>query len=513
MPPTPNAVFSAVDDLVSYAQLHLQLQSDDATYCRSRLISRLGVSRGARDYVPDTDALAQLQSPMPILTPIIEFAVKTGRTDDPARYAAELLNEVCPRPSEIITTFDRLSAEGGIEAACDYLYTYFERSLLIDVDVAADNATWSHRGDKGRIDVLLHMSRDKLAYPNGDGYPACPLCRENVGFSGGNGRSRATLRTIPLVLGNDRAHCEWQFAYSPLTYFNRHFTLASADHIPMSMDDNGIEVMFDFLEVFPHYFLAHNAPIEECGATLRRHEHFTGGAHTMPYFAAKEYMRLSSPHLLDVRLSIPDWYALALRVQSTSRAAVIAAYAQIRDMYLAFSDEAGHICPVTPDGALASGLGVAARVTDEEYILDVFFRSRYADEDRPDGYFSLPPELACVKPGSLGMMEMMGYFILPASLGLAADHLKGFLTGKNALKELANKKHPLAPFLPMLIQLVNDNGMSMTEDAAERAMEAYINRACERMLAAVSPFTPDRTLGLLLSMLKDAGIEPASELF
>ena len=87
-------------------------------------------------------------------------------------------------------------------------------------------------------------------------YPKCQLCMENEGYAGRmNHPARQNHRIIPLTI-NDR---KWGFQYSPYVYYNEHCIVFNGQHIPMKIDKKAFEKLFDFVKLFPHYFLAHMA--------------------------------------------------------------------------------------------------------------------------------------------------------------------------------------------------------------------------------------------------------------
>ncbi|WP_251823887.1 hypothetical protein [Campylobacter jejuni] len=47
------------------------------------------------------------------------------------------------------------------------------------------------------------------------------------------------------------------------------------------------EKLFDFLKIFPHYFIGSNADLPIVGGSILSHDHFQGGSHTFALNSAK----------------------------------------------------------------------------------------------------------------------------------------------------------------------------------------------------------------------------------
>ena len=87
----------------------------------------------------------------------------------------------------------------------------------------------------------------------------------------------------------------------------------------------------------------------------------------------------------------------------------------------------------------------------------------------------------------------MGLFILPGRLSGEINAIQDILTGKEKLdfKELSNENNPLSKHLPMIAQLVQDNGTSLTADKAQDVVVEAVNTACEKILETTGVFKND----------------------
>ena len=67
---------------------------------------------------------------------------------------------------------------------------------------------------------------------------------------------------------------------------------------------------------------------------------------------------------------------------------------------------------------------------DGLYQLDLVFRNNRTSEEHPMGIFHPHQELHHIKKENIGLIEVMGLFILPGRLKAELDAVKDILTGK-----------------------------------------------------------------------------------
>ena len=70
------------------------------------------------------------------------------------------------------------------------------------------------------------------------------------------------IHIFPLKINQ----ADWFFQYSPYVYYNEHCIVFCGEHVPMKIERATFVKLFDFIKLFPHYFLGSNAdlPIEMC---------------------------------------------------------------------------------------------------------------------------------------------------------------------------------------------------------------------------------------------------------
>ncbi len=161
--------------------------------------------------------------------------------------------------------------------------------LLLQLSLSSDyirryrvkkDRKWKVDSAYGEIDITINLSKPEkdpkaiAAAKNAkaSSYPKCQLCVENEGYAGRvNHPARENHRIIPITV-NDSA---WGFQYSPYVYYNEHCIVFNGEHTPMKIEKQTFVKLFDFVKLFPHYFLGSNAdlPIDPGGSILS-HDHF-----------------------------------------------------------------------------------------------------------------------------------------------------------------------------------------------------------------------------------------------
>ena len=84
-----------------------------------------------------------------------------------------------------------------------------------------------------------------------------------------------------------------------MTIFSLLEIVFNKQHIPMTINAQVFNKLFDFVEQFPHYFIGSNADLPIVGGSILTHEHFQGGNYNFAMakapiertFLLKNYMR------------------------------------------------------------------------------------------------------------------------------------------------------------------------------------------------------------------------------
>ncbi len=481
-----------VKKLVDYAQKHLYLDEYDGIYCENALYDLLKITE-------PTDAQIKGEYDIyEVLDSLCSYAVhkKLIEENDRLLFETKLLGIVMPLPSQVIERFDNTVCHSGIEKACRMLYHLGIDSLYLRKKDLDKNIIWQHPADRGRIIVTVNLSKPektaeqvRLAKEAKTGYPKCPLCNENLGFSGNAAMAaRQTIRTIPFELGGE----SWFMQFSPYQYFEEHVIAISTEHRPMVVNAKAFNRMMDFVDLFPHYFIGSNAALPIVGGSILAHDHYQGGKKVLPVFerGARKYFKPQG--FGDVNVSIVDWYNSIVRIEGKNREQVEEVASKVLEKWLTYSDESVGILAKT-DAQHNAITPICSFNDDGEYQFNLILRNNRTDENHPHGIFHPAVDLHNIKQESIGIIEVMGLFILPGRLEREMNAIKDILTGVTPLsfEEIANDTHPLHKHLGMITQLVVDNGTSMKDEDAAQVITDYINNACERILDTTAVFKND----------------------
>ncbi|OYP11938.1 hypothetical protein CG709_08500 [Lachnotalea glycerini] len=157
------------------------------------------------------------------------------------------------------------------------------------------------------------------------GYPKCLLCKENEGYAGRiNHPARQNHRIIPIQINNS----QWGFQYSPYVYYNEHCIIFNGEHIPMKVEKTTFKKLFDFIKLFPHYFIGSNADLPIVGGSILSHDHFQGGNYEFAMAKAPMEQYYQIKGFEDIEVGIVRWPLSVIRVRSkeTSRLVEIGDY-------------------------------------------------------------------------------------------------------------------------------------------------------------------------------------------
>lgn len=402
--------YAAIDALVDYACGCLGLDPADADWARNLVFARYGLD----SYRP-TGASGADRGVDELVRTFRERGVEAGAfapEDGPAEADA-VMGALSARPSALQRRFLDIERERGGMAAMRWFYDYCVDDTYVKRAQLDANPRFDSHGLTVTINLakpeFKNMARAAAGNAVAGGYPRCTICHENEGFAG---RSKCTLRTIPVTLGGER----WFWQFSPYGYFDQHGICVNTEHTPMHVDRDTFGQLLDFVDRFPGYFLGCNAALPRIGGSVLAHDHFQGGGETLPMHRAPAWATMRTAGHPDAVVEILDWPGSAVRVVSRSRRAVIEVSDMIREGWVAYSDPALHIAARDAQGNRQSALSPSAIVTDRGYEMSLIFRNNAVSEEYPDGIFHAHPEYYPVKQEPIGLIEAQGLFILPGRL-------------------------------------------------------------------------------------------------
>ena len=348
-------------------------------------------------------------------------------------FEAKIMDIVIPRPSEVNNTFFNLYKKDK-KKATNYYYDLSHKSNYIKTSRTSKNIIWKSETKYGVLDITINLSkpekdpRDIIAAKTKSSvsYPKCLLCKEHVGFAGRPGRTNH--RIIPVSLNNE----DFYFQYSPYVYYNEHSIVLMKEHSPMNVSVKTFKRLFDFVDMFPHYFLGSNAGLPIVGGSILAHEHYQGGAH---HFPIEDAPSINEYNLNGVTIKEVKWPLSVVRLESDDKGKVIALATSLFNFWEHYSDESVGIYSKTTEQHNA--ITPIARKNNDTYILDMTLRNNRTSDEFPLGIFHPHPEHHHIKKENIGLIEVMGLAVLPARLSKELPIIKKAIKENTTLpKEL-----------------------------------------------------------------------------
>ena len=471
-----------IAQLIAYAKAHLGLKERDGLYARNRLLDALGLTSYTEEGCGEIPAL-----PDEILQGIFSCLNEAQIPFDPSTLGEKLMDAVMPRPSEFEDIFYQ-KYQSSPKEATEWAYRFAICSDYVKKSAIDKNLKWTSKN--GRLEITINLSKPEknnkdlqkqLTQASTD-YPKCIICRDNEGFERA-GFSRRNMRTLSLKLNGE----DWFWQYSPYAYFNEHGIAISVAHTPMLLNGSTVEHLFDFVEKFPHYFIGNNAPLPRVGGSILMHNHYQGGGAVLPMQRAGYLYTLKSEKYKSVKAGVLDWYNTALRIEGSNRAEISLLAQDIFTAWGVYENPALDV--VSHTGAEPHNTASCiARKSGSGYILDMILRNNRTNCEHPDGIFHAHRQYHHIKSESIGLIEAMGLFILPARLKRQLGAIKGYLTGEDTFDEGALGED-MKIFLPCIKRLRKRGTLS--EEEAEDALKEEVESACENILGNTAVFKPD----------------------
>ena len=289
----------------------------------------------------DTDIQGEEINLETVLGALLDEACKRGIIEDSTVYRdlfdTKLMNCLTPRPAQVQAEFAK-RYEVSPKEATDYFYKLSQDSDYIRRYRVKKDRKWKVDSAYGEIDITINLSKPEkdpkaiAAAKNAkvSSYPKCQLCVENEGYAGRvNHPARENHRIIPITV-NDSA---WGFQYSPYVYYNEHCIVFNGEHTPMKIEKQTFVKLFDFVKLFPHYFLGSNADLPIVGGSILSHDHFQGGNYTFAMAKAPMEETFTIKNFEDVEVGIVKWPLSVLRLRSTDESRLIELGAHILDAW------------------------------------------------------------------------------------------------------------------------------------------------------------------------------------
>ena len=409
-----------------------------------------------------------------ILGELLDEACSRGIIENSVVYRdlfdTKMMNCLMPRPAQVQETFWKKYEESP-EAATDYYYKLSQDSDYIRRYRVKKDWKWTVDSPYGEIDITINLSKPEkdpkaiAAAKNAkaSSYPKCLLCVENEGYAGRvNHPARENHRIMPITV-NDSA---WGFQYSPYVYYNEHCIVFNGKHTPMKIEKETFMKLFDFVKLFPHYFLGSNADLPIVGGSILSHDHFQGGHYTFAMAKAPIEKHFEVKGFEDVESGIVKWPLSVIRLRSKVVKRLIELGTHILDAWRGYTDEEAFVFAET-DGEPHNTITPIARKVGEIYELDLTLRNNITTEEHPLGLYHPHAEYHNIKKENIGLIEVMGLAVLPSRLKQELETLAEYIVeGKDISENEMIEKHTkwVEKFLTKYDTITKENVMDILKE-------------------------------------------------
>ncbi len=441
--------------------------------CEKFYTTNLLLDRMKEDEYTDPGKLSGDMPLEEILKMLLDEAVARGiiRDDIVSRdlFDTKLMNCLVPRPAQVQREFWE-NYQKSPRAATEYFYKFSQDTDYIRRYRLKKDRKWKVDSDFGQIDITINLSKPEkdpkaiaaARLAKASSYPKCLLCAENEGYAGrANHPARENHRIIPVTI-NDSA---WGLQYSPYGYYNEHCIVFNFQHVPMKIDRAAFVKLFDFVKLFPHYFLGSNADLPIVGGSILSHDHFQGGHYTFAMAKAPIEKPVVIPGYEDVEAGIVKWPLSVLRIRHINEKRLINLAEHILKTWRGYTDETAFIFAET-DGEPHNTITPIARKVGDRYELDLVLRNNITTREHPLGVYHPHAQYHHIKKENIGLIEVMGLAVLPArlkeELELVAQYI---LEGKDISSNPKIESHAawVAEFLPGYSDVNEENVMEILQ--------------------------------------------------
>ena len=456
-----------IKKLAAYALKTGLIREEDLWWAVNTILLQLQLSETAVDAasvkeeaaVIPAEAVADGSYLEAVLETLTDYAVEQGLTEGDSvvfrdLFDTKLMGALTARPSEVVRDFKAAYAESP-EKATDLYYDFSRNTDYIRRYRVKKDMKWKAATEYGELDITINLSKPEkdpkaiaaAGRAKQTGYPKCQLCRECEGYAGrADYPARENHRIIPITIQGK----PWGFQYSPYVYYNEHCIVLNTAHTPMKIDRAAFRKLFDFVAMFPHYFVGSNADLPIVGGSILAHEHFQGGHYDFAMAKAPVERSFTVPGYEDVAAGVVKWPMSVIRLSGTDTERITELADRILTKWRGYTDESAFIFAET-EGVPHSTITPIARKRGEHFELDLVLRNNITTEEHPLGVFHPHAKLHHIKKENIGLIEVMGLAVLPARLRKELEDLKtAILAGEDLTKTEALAKHAawVAEFLP-----------------------------------------------------------------
>ena len=488
---------TSIRKLINYGLECGLIEKEDEIYTVNRILEILNL-----DEYNEPQGECEYEGLEEILSEILSFAVEAGLIEDDITsrdlFDTKVMSALVPRPSEVISDFNELY-EISPEMATDYYYKLSRDTDYIRRYRIKKDMKWKTETEYGEIDITINLSKPEkdpkaiaaARNAKASSYPKCLLCIENEGYRGRiNHPARQNHRIIPIEIDGQ----QWGFQYSPYVYYNEHCIVFNGSHTPMVIDGKAFKKLFDFVKLFPHYFIGSNADLPIVGGSILSHEHFQGGNYEFAMAKAPVEKEFTSKDYPDVKIGTVKWPMSVIRLSGKDSDRLVERGEKILTAWRAYTDEDAFIFAET-DGEKHNTITPIARMKGDNYELDLVLRNNITTEEHPDGVYHPHKELHNIKKENIGLIEVMGLAVLPARLKTELKLVEEALVNGTDLadNELTAKHKEWAESFKGNYTITAENAEKIVQDEVGKVFSKVLEHAGvykrdEKGMAAFSKF-------------------------
>lgn len=456
--------------LVQYGISTGLIEEEDHIYTANRILEVLEKDSYAPDEEGNSDVCLE-----ETLKELLDYAAGEGLLEHNTigyrdLFDTKLMGCLVPRPGEVNRKFWQLYRESP-EKATDYFYKFSQDTDYIRRYRILKDVRWKVKSPYGEIDLSINLSKPEkdpkaiaaAKSAKQSGYPKCLLCSENVGYAGRiDHPARQNHRTISLTINNS----PWGFQYSPYVYYNEHCILFNKQHIPMKIERATFVKLFDFVKLFPHYFIGSNADLPIVGGSILSHDHYQGGRYTFAMETAPMEQTVSVKGYEDVEAGIVKWPLSVLRIRHRDSSRLVELAEHILKCWRTYTDETAFVYAET-DGEPHNTITPIARRRGELFELDLVLRNNITTKEYPLGVYHPHEQYHHIKKENIGLIEVMGLAVLPARLKEEMQLLSEYiLDGRDVRSNDMLEKHAdwVEEFLPRHSNITAENVMDILKE-------------------------------------------------
>ena len=479
-----------IRELVQYGLLTGLVSAEDEIYTTNRLLELFQIEDypyGFGEKIEQTEEEAVKRLP-DLLTEMMDYAVENGILQEDGivyrdLFDTKIMSCLVGRPSEIIRRFHE-EYEKSPEAATDFFYKFSQDTDYIRRYRVCRDEKWVTPTKYGNLDITINLSKPEkdpkaiaaARLAKQGGYPKCLLCVENEGYAGRiNHPARQNHRIIPLTINGSR----WGFQYSPYVYCNEHCIVFNGQHTPMKIEHNTFVKLFDFIKLFPHYFIGSNADLPIVGGSILSHDHYQGGHYTFAMAKAPIERHFTIKGYEDVETGIVKWPLSGIRIRHKDEKRLIDLAEHILNCWRGYTDEDAFVFGET-DGEPHNTITPIARKVGDTFELDLALRNNITTDECPLGVYHPHAQYHHIKKENIGLIEVMGLAILPARLKDELEELsKCLVEGKDvrAVAELEKHADWVDEFLPRHPELNSENVMDILKEEVGKVFVGVLEDA------------------------------------